>query len=703
MIAALLCATLIAQNQDAPRVTVEQRALRADVALRKIGEKFGVRLSPDRSTKNDVLLVYLPDVTFAEFRNKTAKGWNANWKRNEDGWTLLRTADHEQAEMQAYIASRAKELKRRMSLWSDLSELTDIEAEGVANALANSEDRRTRFESLRSLERGWFRTDTLGRRALRRFLLELGPESLASLHVGRMRVFESGEGLHRHPALDDLLRTYERENGRIRDALSSIGRLEEMEQLVDEYGPVDLLLKSLDVTNGASKLVVKIWGDTYGLSPTLYAFDEDGLALFYVDDLLFTRSRSSSPFPLDEPLNLTISDKAAKILEYFELRADDFSYGNEAKDAIPLIGSAAFDVLRAMPEDDEYSYEPSETLVTLSRTLGLGLVARLSDELQGGLSISRVSDRGDDPDRTKRTLTKLPGMFAITHRVAVDHGDRLLIVEPVTPTTLRTVFPREAIAEFCRRAASTSGADVYDLGAMYRAAPDFETLMGLEYLADLVPEYQWASQTYALYWHQYVVLGWLNAAQHQMARTPLGVTVRLDQVPDIVRKVLDAVLVYTSFTHQLLDSDTFEALGHPGERSIDYLAALALPDGVPPKSTVNIKIVDERYIFTEDQDEPKTSVDLEDTARHYNSIDGDEGSPRDKWLATVPFRVGTAVKVTIQVNMGPALYSESGLIVTSLGDGRAYRFNELPADVQKEFWKFVEAWSRPFGGEARAA
>ena len=117
MIAALLCASLVARTQDPPRITIEQRALRADVALRKIGEKFGVHLTPDKSTKNDVLLAYLPDVTFTEFRSKTARGWNANWTQHEDAWTLRRTRQQVETEEDEYDAYRERALRARLERW----------------------------------------------------------------------------------------------------------------------------------------------------------------------------------------------------------------------------------------------------------------------------------------------------------------------------------------------------------------------------------------------------------------------------------------------------------------------------------------------------------------------------------------------------------------------------------------------------------
>ena len=693
MVVALLCATLVTQIQDPPRVTIEQRALRADVALPKIGAEFGVKLVPDKSTKNDVLLTYLPDVTFEEFRAKTAKGWNATWRLKDDVWILLRTAEQEQVEVDAFFASLAEGLLSEMLEWDDRTELTEVEAERLADHMARSEDGGGRFESLTSFEPGYGQgIDTLGRRALRRFLVKLGPRFLARLADWEYTVFESGGADHHHVALDEVMQTYDRETGRIRSAFAKLGQLEEFESSFDGLETKNVLRETLHASQGVAKLVVKIFGITAGLAATLYAFDEDGLLLFSDEDSLFNFGLTPSPsFPLDKPLDLTISDEAAAVLEFYVRPPNPLELDRD-EDRPALKGSALMEVLKAMPDDDMLSYEISESLIALAKSMDIGLIARLSDEMQGGFALTRVRSEGANPDLRERTLDSSADGFAYGHHVELDSENRLLTIRPVTPAVLKEIYPRDAIAEFCRRADSASGANVYDLGRLFAAARDMFSLIGFDYLGQLVPEYEWTYQwTFEdIFVSQRIaLLGWLNGAQHREARRPTGVTLRLSQLPGVIRDMPNLEMLETDFTYELLDSDVTEALGISRKPIIQNLIALAFPDGVPPHSPVNIRLVDSLYVYTEDSDKPRRSLEIFDMAPHYRGLASRDKTAANEWLATVPFYIGTVVEVTFRVDLGVALYQDFGEVVTSLGDGRAYRFHELPAQIQREFWKRV--------------
>ena len=57
MIVALLCAALVAQDQDPPRQTIEQRALIGALAFPRIGEQFGETVVAGPDVADDVVFI----------------------------------------------------------------------------------------------------------------------------------------------------------------------------------------------------------------------------------------------------------------------------------------------------------------------------------------------------------------------------------------------------------------------------------------------------------------------------------------------------------------------------------------------------------------------------------------------------------------------------------------------------------------------
>ncbi|MCH8979148.1 MAG: hypothetical protein IH945_07885 [Armatimonadetes bacterium] len=681
MIAALLCASLVAQVQDPPRITIEQRALRADVALRKIGEKFGVKLAPDRTTRNDVLLAYLPDVTFTEFRERTAQGWNANWRQSENGWVLQRTRQQVRNEEITYEKYKANALRKYIAKWSAIEPMNQALAERYADRIVDAGPQNL-FQSFDPKD------DNLGVRALRRVLRDIGPASLAKMSKNTSALYATVQGTPGHPALARALETYGADNAAVRAALASRGELDTLENYVNEYGFGGQLRRTLSVSKPCTDMVLTINAVADVLLVTLLGFDNEGIETFAVQQMVYAVDRYDSGLPGDTSLQFSLSPEATKVTEAYKALPGWMEEGEVNPLLVKLWSN--------FPEDDPVAYEYSETLLALARSLGRGVVARLSDEL---LDSGPVKDfarpQEDEEDHSERLLTRNAGFFARLHRFTIEPD--MLIVEPREPSSARYVFPREGVARFCTIAQGAQGATVFDLARLYASVQSTDWFYAKEYFEELVRDNAGLKNSFfgdeAL-----ALVGSLTDGQYQAALLPQGVTLRLSETcpafKGIVRQFLQVLKYWSSVPG---NSSGFE-YDDERRKNIRGVVAFSLLDGVPAESTVNVKVAHNPYVYYRDPEDEGSIEDIDYAAYRYyvnEDVDVDDEVSGDGWLAKQRFYFGSSMNIAYAIDFGGNTMAIEYDLITSTGDGRPYRFSDLPPQLRIEFWKTVEEERRP--------
>ena len=162
MFLSIVTGILVASRQQ-PKVTLELRGVRLEVAAPILAKSFGMDLLQIGPTlANEVVLIRAKDADPEVLKANLAKVLNATWIQKKEGWWLTQTDEQKSAEQKIYQAGRYKFFSdlgtRTKKYWSNTKPLDDAECQRLlketkafAKGSSNSND-YTAYDRSRKLD-----------------------------------------------------------------------------------------------------------------------------------------------------------------------------------------------------------------------------------------------------------------------------------------------------------------------------------------------------------------------------------------------------------------------------------------------------------------------------------------------------------------------------------------------------------------------
>ena len=689
MIAALLCATLFAHNQDAPRITVEQRALVGSLAFPRIGELFGERVEAGPDVGDDVVFIALRSATFDEFRDKVASALNVSWKQIDNKWRVHRTNDQRQADFEDMIRRRNEAVARDHAAGGQISPLTPGQLDEL--------DQIARVGTVNEvLGVGYEQDLDIGDRLMSRLVSSMSVSDLCSVPPGVRRTWALGDSrFEALPNLKALVAKYEQEWAQVNAVLTEHRFFERA--MEDPDSPTVNALYKWMFGGGPvlDRVYVSVTGRFDKVLLEVVAFDQDGWQVLRdghsLGDLATTGwvpklREGLEPAPRDE--------RTARILESF------------ADDDIPRLIAAVTDLVADMPLFDPWAMDASSILLSYSRQMESDVIVQFDDaELANELGMFELE--GEDGSADPVPLRA--GLSWLARFVQLGERDGMLIGRPPTAEPFRATLDRKTVGSYVRSARVSRTVDLDRLGDVLKGAP---TLADKELtFLTLIPHWNLgltAAQDVSLF----ALYGSLSQGQRLAARSPGGFRSRLSTFgPGLTNDLREQFLeesnwrsfveaFFTSYGDEPRYPDPYLPEGVADDRphvsdltlGIDFhsLASRAEAD---LRITTKTEVVGAKWSYGILQE-----WTIGQLARMYVRRLKSSRETGQEMIAEYEFYV--ASKASIEANVylgGRKIKLDPCNIVLGLDAPEGLKFDQLPESVKAEFWNIVRAEQRDGG------
>lgn len=689
MIAALLCASLVAQIQGAPRVTVEQRALVGNLAFPQIGEQFGERIETGPDVGDDVVFIALRSATFDEFRDKVANALNVSWTQIDDKWRVHRTDDQRQADYEEMIRRRNEGIAKELAGMAAVKPLTLTQLDAL--------DQKARIGEYGDAYVFSHPEDVdVGDRFMGRLVSSMSVSNLCSVPPGTRRTWALGDGRFQAPPhLEAVVAEYEQEWAQV-DAVLREHRFYARAMEGPESPSLDTLYKWL-IGGGPvlDKVYVSVTGHFDDVLLDVVAFDQDGRQVLTDYTYLGDLETTGRPPKLCEGMEPAARDE--RVAHLLKVIAGD--------DSAAII-DAATDLVADLPEHEPWGMDASSILLSYSRQMESDVIVQFDDtELMNQLGIYGLEDDEDGA----APIPLQAGMAWIAGFVQLREQDGVLIGRPIVAEPFRTSIDRKAVGGYVRSARGTRSVNLDRLGDVLKGVSDLE-------------DDDWVFLPLVAHWDIGIstvdevnllpLYGSLSPSQRMAARSPSGFRSRLSTFgPGLTNELREAFLDvsnWSSFIQAAGDSPP-EFVSVPGsavpaqQRDVrPHVSGLTLTfnfDRLASRAEAELRVTTTTEVLgAKWSDGVLDDITIEQLARLY--VYTTKASPErgQEFLTRYEFLIASKAKLEANVYFGGRKINlDPCEILLGFASPQGVKFDRLPESVKAEFWNIVRA-ARQDGG-----
>ena len=673
MIAALLCAALVAQDQQ--RITIEQRALRADLAFKAIGDAFGTKLAVSAEMKSEVVLVFLPNATIDELLKLTAAGLYATCHKNDDGWILERSPDDHGALMNMLQDERKAQAKHSVSKMQPAPMIGAGDLQTLSDAFIDP-----RVWNLLGLESQGVEL-SLGTRAMSRIVPTFDPEDAAGLELGRKYVWAVGDPRFPSlPALDSAISMYREEAAMFRRVFEETSA---EEKLRSEDSIIKIPLRRIfDVSNPLKTVYLTVTAEIESIDFNLMAFDDQGSEVFAKTGSIDCSARFGPMAASGVGL-----EQIKRSTEAMDLRRA--VYSSESKN-----GETLRTYIAGMPQLELFAEDASQILMSLGKQTGKRVVASFSDELlEQSLGVWVDTSDFDTVHPTIEFVSALQWL-AMNHRLV--ERDGAFHFSPRIPRPFRPVLDRDSAGKYARLAGDS---DLMDLHLL------LDVVAGSELTGDA------SIATFALYGHReehhsrnvwrlgngvLVLLAGLADKDLSQAQTLRGVRLISQQMGDkfvqFLRKEIIDTDTWRWFTFRLgTDLDGDEDAPIFAASTIDQVLLGQDTDRLIREATIDLRLArSAKMVAVAPTWLGLASFEPEQAADSYVTRLKRSKEQGAKFLEDLLYRMEHTVSIDAVLYIGGRRIGMDDQLVLGYDSSPSYSLDQMPTQYQESFWKEVK-------------
>lgn len=665
-IALLSSICLQAHAEVAKKVDVRLRAAIGEVMVERLGELFAVEISAHSSIAEEPFIFNVLGVTFEEFRELSARGLDASWRKNKRGWELFRSREQIDEELQRFYDYRKLLLRKEMTRnvppdpVSD-ERITEWARSMLVAAFEGGED---------SQLYPWNSTLFPRQQVMPRIWHALGIELLSAIPLDERWVFTADgvHGTHRLPELARAKQMILALRPRLLHALKRNGAWDMRSSLSFGVGIKDLPSTPVD------KVFLEVTSYWDYITMSLVGFDESGKRVVNFYD--------ASKVWLPTPGQVQRSIKNVTIPQS---KASRKIAGDFAKLGIRESGPSTYlwDLLSSMPRSEPLALDVSDLLLAMSDELNLPLVARLSNDLLDALGLALL----DKPDIvTEGVIDLKSGIDWIETLLDLEEtAEGLIKGSPARPPQYQLAFPRKAIADYVRNNRATKVLDLQRIPPLVRRP-------GSAYdpsIVDLVffvhgPEHVSSASLSALFaWQS------LSSEAKQMSLTPQGVTVPFKSLGNPFHASVRGVILWNAWWHGIGRFD-------PLRRQESYTYLDFLPFDITKSTLLDVLVqvrasaVPSVHMFSPligDQEliDPETWAEYFLTAEKSNRVD------EENKIASAKFRVERALRVEVSFETPVGTHTWISTVELTADNPERLSLDQLPVSWLAKFRRALQA------------